>query len=598
MNFLYRLSIKAKITAIIASVSFFAIILGFSILTINNIANLKQDLVKQNALTAKLLSQYLLYSLIFEDIKSATNQLDNLSALSFINNAEVYGADGRFFASYKNLQASNKILLQKESSANFINDELHIIEPVWNEGEFLGTILLRVSTKNLAQKVKEYIIMLIITGGVIGIFILLMANSFQKIISRPILRLASLIEKIAESKDFSIRINKIFDDEIGTLYDGFNNMLEQLVKRDIETLRAQEALKESQELFSNFMEVLPAAAYLKNADSTYRFVNQFLVERLDASDWIGRPFFKSYPNHQKDKENDKKALVNLVHYENSVYNSDSKLMYFENWKFPIHRKGKPTLIGGIAIDISKRKIAERKIQYYIHELERNNKELEEFNYVASHDLREPLRTITSYCDLLREDLDDKVTDDVSEDINFITDAATRMNILIQDLLQLSRAGRVDFSREPVDLNQIILNVKADLELKIKETNAKITLDKLPVVQGDAVQLSRVFQNLITNALKFRSDKDPHIQILLNRANGKVEVSVNDNGIGIEEQYFDMIFSPFKRLHSREKYEGTGIGLAICKKIIDRHSGNIRVESDLGKGTSFIITLEEYTENSI
>jgi signal transduction histidine kinase len=595
MNFLYRLSIKAKITAIIASVSFFAIILGFSILTINNIANLKQDLVKQNAFTAKLLSQYLLYSLIFDVPKSAVNQLDNLSALGFITSAEVYNADGHFFASYKNIPASNKILLQKESSANFINNELHIIEPVWNEGEFLGTIILRVSTRNLAQKVKEYIIMLIITGSVIGIFIILMANSFQKIISQPILRLASLIEKITENKDFSIRINKIFDDEIGTLYDGFNNMLEQLVKRDIETLRAQEALKESQELFSTFMEVLPAAAYLKNADSTYRFVNQFLVERLGANDWVGKPIFKSYPDHPKDKGSDEKALVNLVHYESSVYNSENKLMFFENWKFPIRRKGKPTLIGGIAIDISKRKTAERKIQYYIHELERNNKELEEFNYVASHDLREPLRTITSYCDLLREDLDDKVTDDVSEDINFITDAATRMNVLIQDLLQLSRAGRVDFSREPVDLNQIILNVKSDLELKIKETNAKIISDKLPVVQGDAVQLSRVFQNLITNALKFRSDKNPNIQILLNRKNGKIEVLVKDNGIGMEEQYFDMIFSPFKRLHSRERYKGTGIGLAICKKIIDRHSGNIRVESKPGEGTSFIITLEEYTE---
>lgn len=596
MNLLYSLSIKAKITAIIASVSLFAIVLGFSMLTINTINNLKKDLVKQNALTAKLLSQYLLYSLIFDDNKSAVTQLDKLNALSFINKAEVYDAKGRFFASYKNLPASNKVLLQKKSSANFINNELQVIEPVWHEGEFLGIILLKISTANLAQKVNEYVIMLIITGGVVGVFIILMANSFQKIISRPILRLASVIEKITETKDFSIRIDKIFDDEIGTLYDGLNNMLEQLVKRDIETIRAQNALKESQELFSTFMEVLPAAAFIKNADSTYRFVNQYLINKMGAEDWLGKPIFKSFPNHKEDKERDRKALKELVNFENSLYNADNKLMYFENWKFPIHRKEKPTLIGGIAIDISKRKIAERKIQYYIHELERNNKELEEFNYVASHDLREPLRTITSYCDLLREDMGDGVSGEVSEDINFITDAATRMNILIQDLLQLSRAGRVDFSKEPVDLNQTMANVKSDLKLKIDETNATISFNKLPVVQGDAVQINRVFQNLITNALKFKSDQNPLIEISAQSENGTAEIMISDNGIGMEEQYFEMIFSPFKRLHSREKYQGTGIGLAICKKIIDRHSGTIKVKSKLGKGTTFIITLEEYIEN--
>jgi len=267
-------------------------------------------------------------------------------------------------------------------------------------------------------------------------------------------------------------------------------------------------------------------------------------------------------------------------------------MYFETWKFPIHRKDKPTLIGGISIDVSKRRIAERKLQYYIHELERNNKELEEFNYVASHDLREPLRTITSYCDLLSEDLGDKISEDVSQDINFITDATIRMNVLIQDLLQLSRAGRVDLSMEAVDLNKIMLNIKSDLALKIKVTNTSIVFDKLPVIQGDVSQLNSVFQNLITNAIKFKSEKDPIINISWEKENGKYHIAVTDNGIGIEKQYFDQIFSAFKRLHSRDKYEGTGIGLAICKKIIDRHAGKISIESTIGKGTSFIITLNE------
>ena len=593
MRFLYSLSIRAKITAIIASVSLFAIILGFSIITINNISNFKKELVNQNSLTAKLLSEYLLYSLIFEDSKSAINQLEKLNVFTFINKAEVYNAKGKFFASFHNLPASNKVLLQKESSSSFIEDELLIIEPVWNEGEFLGTILLRVSIENLAQKVREHIIVLIITGSIVGIFIILLASFFQKIISEPILKLASLTEKISKTNDFSTRINKIYNDEIGTLYDGFNNMLEQIVKRDIDTNRAQEALKESQEQFSTFMDVLPAAAFIKNPDFSYLFVNQFLVENFKANEWIGKKIFLSYPVDEKEEnKNDQLALLRIEHYEESIYDKNNKLKFFETWKFPIRRKDKSTLIGGISIDVSNRKMAEKKVQYYIHELERNNKELEEFNYVASHDLREPLRTITSYCDLLSEDLGDKISEDVSQDINFITDATIRMNVLIQDLLQLSRAGRVDLSTEAVDLNKIMLNIKSDLALKIKETNTSIVFDKLPVILGDMSQLNRVFQNLITNAIKFKSEKDPIINISWKKENGKYHIVVTDNGIGIEKQYFDQIFSAFKRLHSRDKYEGTGIGLAICKKIIDRHAGKISIESTIGKGTSFIITLNE------
>lgn len=596
MKFLYSLSIRTKIIAIIASVSLFAIILGFSIITINNISSFKKELINQNSLTAKLLSEYLHYSLTFDDSKSAVNQMEKLSVLTFINKAEVYDANGDFFASFHNLPASNKILLKKESYYSFVEDELYIIEPVWNDGEFLGTVLLRVSTENLAQKVRGFVLVLLITGGIIGIFIILLANSFQKIISKPILSLASLIEKISKTNDFSIRINKIYSGEIGTLYEGFNNMLEQIVKRDIETNRVQAALVESQEQFSTFMDVLPAAAFIKNPDSSYRFVNQFLADNFDANEWIGKQLFHSYQgNEEEGRERDKLALSKIVHWENSIYDKYFKLRFFEIWKFPIHRKDKTTLIGGIAIDVSKRKIAERKVQYYIHELERNNKELEEFNYVASHDLREPLRTITSYCDLLSEDLGNKISEEVSEDINFITDATIRMNVLIHDLLQLSRAGRVDFNSEAVDLNKIMLNIKSDLELKIKETNASVTWNKLPIVLGDQVQLNRVFQNLITNALKFKSEKNPVIKISWEKVNGKIHISVTDNGIGIEKQYFDQIFSAFKRLHSRDKYEGTGIGLAICKKIIDRHSGKIEVKSTFGKGTSFIITFDEFID---
>lgn len=579
-------------------VSIIAIIIGFSILTTNSISNLKRNLVAQNSLTARLLSEYIIFPLIFDENEEAVEQINKLEVIEFIEKVELYDAKGNFFASYHNLPASNKKFKQKQSTHYFENEKLFIIEPVMSKGQFLGTILFVISTKNLQQKVKDYILLLIITGIIVAIFVILLANSFQKIISLPILKLVASIQKISETGDFSIRVQKWYNDEIGFLFDGFNNMLEQIVKRDIETQRVQAALAESQEQFSTFMELLPAAAYIKNQDFTFRFVNRFLAANFNAHNWVGQHVVPSYfDDDEIERERDLKALKENVHYEMSTYDNKFQLRHFEVWKFPIHRKDKPTLIGGIGIDVTMRKEAERKVQYYIHQLEKNNQELEEFNYVASHDLREPLRTITSYCDLLSEDLGQSISPDVQEDINFIIDATTRMNNLIQDLLQLSRAGRVEFKKEPVDLNNLIKTIVADLELKIKETNASIIWKDLPTVKGDAVQLSRVFQNLISNAIKFRSEKHPIVKIVAEKEVNKIIIKVIDNGIGIKQEYFDQIFFPFKRLHSRNKYEGTGIGLAICKKIIDRHKASILVESEEGKGTTFIITFKDDLSNS-
>jgi len=229
-----------------------------------------------------------------------------------------------------------------------------------------------------------------------------------------------------------------------------------------------------------------------------------------------------------------------------------------------------------------------KIDYYIKQLEKNNNELEEFNYVASHDLREPLRTLTSYCKLLIEDVGDTLSDDARRDLKHIIDASNRMNDLVKDLLELSRAGRVEFIMLPIDLNEVMQTAMKDLEYAVKAAKGKIQWDDLPIVYGDQNQIVRVFENLISNALKFRQAPPPEIQISFIEFGNCFEIAISDNGIGIEKQYIDQIFLPFKRLHGVGKYEGTGIGLAICKKIIERHEGSIYVESEYGKGSTFYL----------
>ncbi len=592
---LQKLSIRTKLTIIIISVSLVAIFVGFFIITVISISNLKKDLINQSSLISKLVGEYSEYALVFEDTKTAQTNLDNLKSIPFIINAELYTGEGQLFASLSKKPSSFKELIVENHHVEFNEDKLCIFEPIISaDDEYIGSLYMVVSPSDLNKNVHDYILWMIIIIVFVSILITVLASRFQKIISRPILKLAELTKKITDTNDYTIRIQNRSNDEIGILYDGFNNMLEEIVSNEIAKQKAQNELIDSQEQFRTFMEMLPAAAYIKYEDSTFFYVNKFLSDKYNADKWIGKKISSERPSEKKhfSTQNDNEALSSVQHIDEFIYDSNNELKYFESWKFPLYRKNKPTLIGGIGIDITTRKFAEKQLNYYINELERNNKELEEFNYVASHDLREPLRTITSYCDLLSEDIGRNINDMVIEDIKFITDATTRMNILIQDLLQLSRAGRVEFETKPIDLNKIIIYVLQDLELKIKETNTSIHIGKLPVVMGDAVQISRVFQNLFTNAIKFKSENDPVIKVQYLENENSYEITIADNGIGIEKQYQNQIFSAFKRLHSREKYEGTGIGLAICKKIIERHNGSIGIESEPGKGSIFKITLKK------
>ncbi len=226
------------------------------------------------------------------------------------------------------------------------------------------------------------------------------------------------------------------------------------------------------------------------------------------------------------------------------------------------------------------------------ELARRNAELDEFTFVASHDLQEPLRKLISYGELLEEDLGDNLTDEAKEDLGFISDAASRMQTLVEDLLTLSRAGRAEIERArfPLD-NSVSLALEA-LALRVKEIDPVINRDDLPEVRGDANLMSQVYQNLIGNALKFRGDNQPLIRLTAEADNGHWILGVLDNGVGIDPKYAERIFTPFQRLHGRGEYPGSGIGLAICRKIVERHNGRIWVESELGEGSHFRFTMGE------
>lgn len=224
------------------------------------------------------------------------------------------------------------------------------------------------------------------------------------------------------------------------------------------------------------------------------------------------------------------------------------------------------------------------------ELSRSNHELEQFAYVASHDLQEPLRMVASYTQLIAQRYRGKLDADADEFIHYAVDGATRMQAIINDLLTLSRVSTRNTVFSRVDTKLALDKALANLRLIIEETGATIICDSLPVLEADGSQLTQLFQNLIGNAIKFRGSDSPRVEIGAEQQDGEWAFHVHDNGIGIAPEYFDRIFLMFQRLHTKEEYPGTGIGLTICKKIVERHSGRIWIESEPGKGTTFHFTI--------
>jgi signal transduction histidine kinase len=231
----------------------------------------------------------------------------------------------------------------------------------------------------------------------------------------------------------------------------------------------------------------------------------------------------------------------------------------------------------------------RKLARRTEEMERSNKDLQQFAYVASHDLQEPLRMVSSYVQLLQRRYQGRLDADADDFIGFAVDGATRMQQLIQDLLSYSRVNTHGNPPSPTDVEAVLGQVITNLRLAIDESGARITHESLPIVEADSTQLNQLFQNLIANAVKFRGKLPPKIHITAAKEDPYWVFSVRDNGIGFDPDYADRIFTIFQRLHSRNDYPGTGMGLAICKRIVERHGGSIWVKSAPGDGSTFYFT---------
>jgi PAS domain S-box-containing protein len=544
-----------------------------------------------------------------DDVDGMINLFTRFNSISYINKAiTIWGQADPLVAKFIPIgEQLHKEINSLHPSPEKINDIVLAIDPLNArltklEDDFSYT--LGEGSRWLENLVLKLLFGIALSVEVTGLTLaIVVSRNIQKGLNE-ILQSAKAVAK----NDFTRKAKAFSKDEIGILANNFNTMADELARsmRDIE---------QAQQKFKGLLESAPDAIVIVGANGIIQLVNNQCenifgynkneLEGCNVDLLLPERFRIIHPGYGENRK--------LFFDYPGVRSTDVGLELLGQRKngqeFPVELSLSPLeteeglLITAAIRDISEKKrlekeireaniTLEKKVHQRTAELESKNKELEQFAYVASHDLQEPLRTTSSFVELLRKQYQGKLDYNADRYIEYVIQASERMKTLIKDLLDYSRIGR-EKKFEPVDCNIAFEEVMADLAKVIKENKAEITAGRLPVVNAFPTELKLLFQNLISNSIKFQKPGiAPHIEISTIRENGHWHFQFHDNGIGIEKQYQQRIFIIFQRLHNRSVYEGSGIGLAHCKKIVELHGGTIWVESESGKGSTFHFTIAD------
>ncbi len=556
-------------------------------------------------------------SLAFDSPADANEILNALRAEKHIVLACLYDKSGKLFAKYPS-DTSSSVFPQVQQKNKYWFEDGYLIgfQPVVQKNTELGILFIKSDLEDMHAQLRHYMIIgiLLIAGSLIVAFSL--SKLLQKSITDPILSLEQTAKIISQQNDYSVRAVKSGKDELGALTDAFNQMLTQIDTQNVEIksfnqnleLKVKERTYELQEQ-KDFIETIinSSVDLITVFDKDLKFImlnkNSYEYYNIKREDILGKYILEVLPQKKETGMfDDLKRALKGEYIHNTNYKSAISPRSFDNYYIPL-KDVNEKVYGVLTIghDITNIIEANEKLGSLNSELVKSNRDLEQFAYIASHDLQEPLRKIQTFTHLLGDNYGDEVK--FKNYHNKINQAASRMQNLIQDVLNFSRITKVEEAFTEVDLNKILEHLKTDFELLLQEKQVVIHHPILPKIMGIPLQLTQLFSNIISNSIKYNEQK-PVIDIAvrhlskneiksypsLNSNLTYFQLEFKDNGIGFEPQFSEKIFNIFQRLHGRQTYSGTGIGLALCKKIVENHHGVIFAQSELNKGSIFTVIL--------
>jgi two-component system sensor kinase FixL len=625
-----NMSIKYKLISVTMATCIVALLIAGVVFIGWEWISLRKETVQNLSTQAEIMADNCKASVAFKDSKDAAETLRALHVDNTVVFSCIYTPGGKVFTSYYRDFADVKFQPPeiKDAGHYFSNNILTIFKPIVLDNDIIGTVCIRCDLHSMYVTLSGNAGIIIAVILLASLIAYLVSSRLQGIISGPILNLTGVARTVSEKKEYSTRVSKRSNDEVGLLIDSFNNMLEQIQQRDLALVNTNEqldvkvkertgelssanaklegeiaereitehALRESEKRFSDI--AFSSGDFIWEIDNNniYIFVAGNLKNILGYSpeEIIGKtPFDLMKPGE----------VSRISQYVQTLMTEKKPIIDLENWNITKEGKSiclltsgvpmldkKGNLLGyrGIDKDITRRKEAEDKRDKLLKEQEDTNQELKDFAYIVSHDLKAPLRGIKTLAEWLVNDYSDKLGDEGKTQMNLLLSRVDRMHNLIEGILQYSRVGRAEEDLSLVNLNEQIAEI---IDMLSPPKNISITVEnELPTIRCEPTRISQVFQNLFSNAVKYMDKPDGIIKVGCVEEGAFWKFSVADNGPGIEEKYFERIFKIFQTLVPKDEYESTGIGLTVVKKIIELYGGRIWVESEVGKGSTFLFTL--------
>jgi PAS domain S-box-containing protein len=540
-------------------------------------------------------------ALAFNDPRSATETLAALRARPHLATACIFRLDGTILATYSRPDAQSVCPpAAARDDLRFSGKGLIVSRAILLGGRRIGTLTLLYDLGEISERMRLYGVTVLCVLLVSSAIAFLLSSKLRAVIATPISRLARAATSVSETGDYRVRAPKLSGDELGVLVDQFNEMLAGIQSRDSHLRTAlrerEEALRDAEkarERFRFMAESMPQKIFTATPSGEGDYFNRQWTEYTGLTfeqikDWGWTQYI--HPGDLGDTVRGWKRSIETgepFHAQQRVRRADGEYRWHLCRAHAMRdARGNISMWIGSNTDIHEQKEREE-------ELRQANEDLQQFAYSASHDLQEPIRNVAVYSEIVARRYHDVLDQDGRQFLGFLTEGGRRLATLIDDLLAYTRAGVVDANTAPVDSSAVLQHALSSLAEAIRENGACVTSDPLPQVYMGASHLQQVFQNLIANALKYRKDDPPQIHISAADQGVAWRFSVADNGIGIDPTYKEKIFGVFKRLHRDQKYSGTGIGLAICQRVVARYGGRIWVESAPGEGSTFYFTVPEH-----